>query len=809
MHDDEAPSRPAGSGYSLPMDLTIAIATPSVNYLSSSTTIPPHQSSIVNNNTTTIETTRTRAAVPLRKWIECEVGHQSQFLHHYHYQEGGFDEKACKRAVLLRGTTIAYGIAELFRYLRLSSHHDIVDFVDDPASTDSDPTSLLFNEHYNIDNFMVRDYRAANASASLTQGGQRTSCGSSSSKLTSSWKWEDIQGVDMISTGTSVTIFEPYFFSFNLSGNDDNEQEDSMNVGRYLEVEFTGGDYSFFHTDNDSSSAAASALGKQAIIRSEEVDTRCCYSLGVLLQELFHHLSPSIREQGESCATGVIESSQPPQETFDEEPACKKSAYKAEETFLPLLEMGYPSSICLLVQSLLRCKGEENMQQYDSLDAVVKDLHLLLLDPSRFLFDNSPPLESGSVRILFREHKLYGRENEVSAITDAFCRVSSGRREALFIGGFSGSGKTRLVNGLTARVDVAGGYVISHTFDQMSKDRPLLAVVSVFNQLCLLISEKNYQRSQVMFREILQAFDSDISVLARLLPNIYAMCPELKLSHEEDRNDQLTLRSMCFTLQRFLRVVSSKAHPVVLFLDDLQWCDNSSLTVVESLLCDSIESSCLFFVGSYRSDEVAEDHGIFRLIDSLRISSVPTSTLLLEGLNRADLNTMISDALCVFPRMCESLSNIVHTKTKGNPLFVLEFLRSLVDGKLINYSLRKRRWVWDEDLIKGVEITDNVLFLLTSQMRGLPNNIQTALKVAACFGLTIEESVMSILSNSPDYTNILKDLDQLVEEGFMTKIGSSEFKFVHDKVQEAAYSLVPDIEKNKVRVLQEAVGWSN
>jgi hypothetical protein len=343
----------------------------------------------------------------------------------------------------------------------------------------------------------------------------------------------------------------------------------------------------------------------------------------------------------------------------------------------------------------------------------------------------------------------------------------------------------------------------------MSKDRPLLAVVSVLNKLCLLISEKNYQRSQVMFREILQAFDSDISVLARLLPNIYAMCPELKLSHEEDRNDQLTLRSMCFTLQRFLRVVSSKAHPVVLFLDDLQWCDNSSLTVVESLLCDSIESSCLFFVGSYRSDEVAEDHGIFRLIDSLRISSVPTSTLLLEGLNRADLNTMISDALCMFPRMCESLSNIVHTKTKGNPLFVLEFLRSLVDGKLINYSLRKRRWIWDEDLIKGVEITDNVLFLLTSKLCGLPSNIQTALEVAACFGLTIEESVVSILSNSPDYTNILKDLDQVVEEGFMIKIGSSEFKFVHDKVQEAAYSLVPDIEKNKVRVLQEAVGWSN
>jgi predicted ATPase len=316
-----------------------------------------------------------------------------------------------------------------------------------------------------------------------------------------------------------------------------------------------------------------------------------------------------------------------------------------------------------------------------------------------------------------------------------------------------------------------------------------------------VIQEKNHGQAQGIGKVILQAFGPDISVLARLLPNIYLMCPELKPpTHEEERNDQVTLRSMCFTIQRFLRVVSSKAHPVVLFLDDLQWCDSSSLTVVESIICDSFESNCLFFVGSYRSNEVADDHGIFHLINNLRISGVPTSTLSLEGLNRDDLNMLISDAVCLFPRMCESLANIVHTKTKGNPLFVLEFLRSLVDGKLLNYSLRKRRWIWNEDLINGVETTDNVLFLLTSKMSALSDNIQSALKVGACFGLKFEDSVVSILSTSPDYINILSDFEHVVDEGFMVKVGSSEFKFVHDKVQEAAYSLIPNTEKNKVRL---------
>jgi hypothetical protein len=210
--------------------------------------------------------------------------------------------------------------------------------------------------------------------------------------------------------------------------------------------------------------------------------------LGILLREFFSHLAPLL--QGES---DVGDEPRPLRNDCDvssdgEEPARKKAGSRTLGTHVPLLvDLGCPSSLCLLVQNLLQCGGVvcPDYNAYHSLDAVIKDLHLLLLDPCRFLFDIEPSLESGIVQLSFREHKLYGRENEVSAITDAFCRVSTGKREALFIGGFSGSGKTRLVNGLTARVDVAGGYVLTHTFDQMSKDRPLLAVTAVFNQLCL------------------------------------------------------------------------------------------------------------------------------------------------------------------------------------------------------------------------------------------------------------------------------------------------------------------------------------
>ena len=261
----------------------------------------------------------------------------------------------------------------------------------------------------------------------------------------------------------------------------------------------------------------------------------------------------------------------------------------------------------------------------------------------------------------------------------------------------------------------------------------------------------------------------------------------------------MNLRSVCFILQRFMRVVSSKVHPVMLFLDDLQWSDSSALSLIEGILCDSMGSSCLFFVGSYRSNEVDRHHDVFRFMSSVESAGVPTTKLSLEGLSPTDLNAMISDALCTFPRICEPLSDIVYQKTKGNPYFVLEFLRSLVEEGLLEYNAQKKQWEWDEDRISSMDVTGNVLYLLSSKMSGLSDDIQVALKVAACFGIKISESIVGHLCSNTAYKNIRAGLEQAVQQGFMIQIGTADYKFVHDKVREAAYSLIPDDEKKKVR----------
>ena len=208
-------------------------------------------------------------------------------------------------------------------------------------------------------------------------------------------------------------------------------------------------------------------------------------------------------------------------------------------------------------------------------------------------------------------------------------------------GGFSGSGKTRLVESLRPQVDVAGGYVVSRKFNAISKERPLLEVVSAFNDLCVLIKEKNsLQDLNATAANLIEAFGSDVSVLARLLPNLCLILPQLKKSntYNYSDSDRMNFQSVGFVLQRFMRVVSSKLHPLMLFFDDIQWCDISALMIIEGILCDGMkrDGSCLFFVGSFRNNEVPFDHSIYCCMDNLECCGVLLTKLSLFGINYND-----------------------------------------------------------------------------------------------------------------------------------------------------------------------------
>ena len=460
--------------------------------------------------------------IPLCNWINNEARRWKSIS-----QE---DERR-KKEVIVREATVAYGIVELLKLVKNGSSDDEI----------------------KIENFAICVNREANSS-------QRP--------------WDDIQGISMISTGLSLTIEEPSYLSCLLS---DDECVDHM--GRYLEVELVSP-----VGDNSQSQVVPAHHDGTANVLAGPAEKHRCQLFAKLLYQLFSH--QPFPDDSLAC---MSDSDCP--KAKDNEPAKKKtktdlvpsrkelmlSRAKGDfdnncaSTFqIPFVaqmqQFGVPASICLMTQNLLEIKsglkGEQSGDAYCSLDVVCQDLHLLLLDPERFLFDREIG-ESENVQLLYRNEKLYGRDKEESLITDAFCRVSRGKSEAFFIGGFSGSGKSKLVNSLRARVDAVGGYVLTHKYDELSKERPLFGVVSALNQLCLKIKERNTPEGLLSITNKLKdMFGDDCWLLASLLPNVSVLSSEFTVKGRH-ASEAMNLRSVCYTLLRFVRVVSSPVHPIM------------------------------------------------------------------------------------------------------------------------------------------------------------------------------------------------------------------------------------------------------
>ena len=435
----------------------------------------------------------------------------------------------CHKELIIRQTTIAYGIAELLKRSLNGALNE---------------ESII-----RIDNFVVF----------------------LSKKVRPSRSWDDIKGVGMISSRISLTMEEPSYLHGLLEGGEDCDDH----MGRCLEVELKGAAAAF---NNVQPSAAGNINAPHAALADEESNR--CRLFARLLYELFTH-EPF---PDDALAVDAGSTKQPAQKRarkLQDVSSRKKLMLtrakgdfdRAETPFqMPCIvhmqKRGIPASICLMVQNLLECalRGDGNGGQfqdaYESFGVVCEDLHLLLLDPDRFLFDNKIKAAS-DVQLLYRADKLYGRDKEETLITDAFCRVSKGKSEAFFIGGFSGSGKSMLVNSLRNTVKAVGGYTIKHKFDAMSREEPLSGVISAFNQVCRMIKDKD---RPAIAKKLRNEFGVDFSLLIRLLPSVRALFPFSEFVSpvmRVENSEAMNARSVCFTLLRFVRVVSSPRHPIM------------------------------------------------------------------------------------------------------------------------------------------------------------------------------------------------------------------------------------------------------
>ncbi|XYH93491.1 AAA family ATPase [Sorangium sp. So ce1128] len=389
---------------------------------------------------------------------------------------------------------------------------------------------------------------------------------------------------------------------------------------------------------------------------------------------------------------------------------------------------------------------------------------------------------------LFRIHqKLYGREQDIESLTAAFERALEGSRESVLVSGYSGIGKSSLVQEILRPLARQKGYFTSGKYDQYNRDAPYSAVIQAFDGLVRQILTESEARIQRWRSALLEALGPNAQVVCDVIPSLFhvvgAQPPVPALAPLEAQN-RLT---RCFLL--FVSVFARGAHPLVLFLDDLQWIDPASLGLLRSLLADdSLEA--LFFCGAYRDNEVSPGHPFVRALEELKHTGLVVRDIVLAPLARPHLLEMLSDSLKRDD--CGPLVDAVQKKTGGNPFFVKEFVRSLHDHGVLTFAAGSG-WRWDLARIDALAYTDNVVDLMVRTIVRLPATTQAALKLAAAIGNRFELDMLATVSEcSPE--EAYGRLDPAVSEGLVIA-GREGYRFAHDKVQEGAYAMIPEADR--------------
>ncbi|MEG4067096.1 AAA family ATPase [Microcoleus sp. Pol11C2] len=473
-----------------------------------------------------------------------------------------------------------------------------------------------------------------------------------------------------------------------------------------------------------------------------------------------------------------------------------------------------PKIISDIVMKLLAKNAEE---RYQSALGIKADLESCLNELHSNNTISSFPLACQDISNKFQiPQKLYGREREIATILTAFDRAAD-QSQMFMIAGYSGIGKSAIVQELYKPITQKRGYFISGKFDQYQRNIPYSAVVSALRELVKQLLAESEAKLQEWRQKLLTALGINGQVIIDVISEVELIIgkqpavPEVGASESQNRFN--------LVFQNFITVFIKPEHPLTVFIDDLQWADGASLKLIELLM--SGRKPGLFLIGAYRDNEVSPAHPLSLTMEEIIQNGAKVDRIFLSPLDLATVTQLISDALNCREERVTALAELVLLKTGGNPFFMNEFLKALYTEGLLQFDFTplippyqretQGGWKWDLGEIKGRRFTDNVVELMSSKIQQLPENTQETLKIAACIGNQFDvKTLASICKKSLRET--ANDLYAAVAENLVVLLGnmgdveleiagklpssqSLEYKFVHDRIQQAAYSLIAEQDK--------------
>ncbi|XCS09702.1 AAA family ATPase [Aeribacillus pallidus] len=392
--------------------------------------------------------------------------------------------------------------------------------------------------------------------------------------------------------------------------------------------------------------------------------------------------------------------------------------------------------------------------------------------------------------------KLYGREKEIQSLMEELKMVRFGLTKMVLISGSAGTGKTALVNEIEKLCAKENGYFVSAKFDQFQRDIPYEPFIRGFRQLINQLLAESREELQRWKRELLEHLGSGAAVITEVIPEL-----ELLIGKQDAvpllPSSQSKLR-FHWAFRRFMQTFAKKSHPLLFFLDDLQWCDTASLELLQSILNDP-EFESLLIIGAYRDDEMKEGHPFLTKLKEMKRSKENIREFPLGMLNVDHINQIIAETLGCSPDDVRELAIVLYEKTAGNPLFFKQLFQTIYDEKFLWCNLKRGKWEWNLNKVKEQPEYDEMIGFIVSKIEKLSPLTRKLILTASCLGHRFDFQFLSFLHDGINTEKMTDALSEAVQEGMIIQVSDQgRYQFIHDRVQQAAYSLLDQRKKQEI-----------
>jgi serine/threonine protein kinase len=460
-------------------------------------------------------------------------------------------------------------------------------------------------------------------------------------------------------------------------------------------------------------------------------------------------------------------------------------------TPVQVLNPNVPDAIAQMVEKMMN-KNAEN--RYRSASGMLADFIRCLEDYTAIGYIN--PFEIGKLDTISQlniPQKLYGRSAQIEQLLSVFDRVNDGAVELVVIAGYSGIGKTALIQELHKPLSLSQGYFISGKFDQFRRDVPMEALAASHRQMILQIISRGTIEIERWRSNFQATLGINVQIIIDLIPELETiMGPQTMLP---DLNEVESQQCYVQTFGKFFECLCNMNIPFINFMDDLQWADPTSLKPLLPFLINPNVSHALI-IGAYRDNEVDENHVFMQTLAEIRNCGKEINTIVLKPLELEDVIEFVAETLSIDlnddRRKLNLLAELLYEKTQGNPFFLTQLIKSLHHDGLLTFNYDLQEWQWNIIEIQQQTITDNIVDLMVNKLRQLPEETQILLQLASCVGNTFDLQTIATVSQK-DPSQALAVLWTALKEGFILPLDNSgcgipdeDYSFQHLDIQNPA-----------------------